>query len=152
MQTMIKMMIFVFITVFVFGAAYAQFTKPEDAIKYRKSIMFLISQHFKRMGAVVQGKAAYDKDNFSFNSDVVKMLSILPWEAAMEPDTDKGDTSLSSAVFKNKTNFMNAAKSFEADTAKLADSAKGGDLNSIKAQFGVVAQNCKSCHEQFRSK
>lgn len=152
MKTMIKMMIFVVATVFIFGAAYAQFSKPEDAIKYRKSIMFLISQHFKRMGAVVQGKAAYDKDKFSFDADAVKMLSILPWEAAMEPDTDKGDTTLSSAVFNDKAKFLNAAKSFEADTAKLADSAGRGDLNSIKEQFGVVAQNCKSCHEQFRSK
>ena len=152
MKTMIKMMIFVVVTIFVFGAAYAQFSKPEDAIKYRKSVMFLIAQHFKRMGAVVQGKSAYDKDNFFTNSDVVKMLSALPWAASMEPGTDKGDTTLSSAVFKNKANFIKATKSFESETAKLADTAKGGDLIDIKTQFGVAAQNCKSCHEQFRSK
>ncbi len=152
MKVMTKIMFFVLSTVFVFGAAYAQFAKPEDAIEYRKSAMFLIAQHFKRMGAVVQGKSAYDKDGFSVNSDVVAMLSTLPWEASMEPGTDKGDTTLNSAVFNNKTDFMKAAKSFEGDTAKLADSAKGGDLNAIKAQFGVVAQNCKNCHQQFRSK
>ena len=39
----------------------------------------------------------------------------------MEPGTDKGDTTLSSEVFKNKAAFMEVAKSFEADTAKLAD-------------------------------
>ncbi len=152
MKTMIKMIIFVVAAVFMFGAAYAQFSKPEDAIKYRKSVMFLIAQHFKRMGAVVQGTSPYDKDSFSSNSEVVKMLSTLPWAASMEAGTDKGDTTLSSAVFANKTDFMNAAKSFEADTAKLADSAGGGDLNAIKAQFGKVAQNCKSCHQQFRTK
>ena len=32
--------------------------------------MFLILQHFKRMGAVVQGKSAYDKDAFSANAIV----------------------------------------------------------------------------------
>jgi len=152
MKPMLKGMIFVVAAVFVFGAAYAQFAKPEDAIKYRKSVMFLMAQHFKHMGAVVQGKSAYDKANFSTHSDVVKLLSTLPWAASMEAGTDTGDTTLSSAVFKNKTDFMNAAKSFEADTAKLADSARDGDLNAIKAQFGVVAQNCKSCHQQFRTK
>ena len=114
--------------------------------------MFLIAQHFKRMGAVVQGKSDYDKDNFSVNSDVVKMLSTLPWAASMEPGTDKGDTTLSSAVFKNKEKFMEAAKSFETATAKLAETAKGGDFSAVKAQFGVVAQNCKSCHGRFRTK
>jgi cytochrome c556 len=114
--------------------------------------MFLIAQHFKRMGAVVQGKSAYVKDAFSVNADAVKMLATLPWEAAMEPGSDKGDTTLSSAVFTDKANFMKTAKSFEADTAKLADSARGGDLNAIKPQFGAVAQNCKSCHKQFRKK
>jgi len=152
MKAFIKVMIFCFISVLVFGAAYAKFAKPEDAIKYRKAVMYLIAQHFKPMGAAVQGKADYDKESFSKDSDVVAMLSSLPWEASMEPGSDKGDTTLSPAVFKNKAEFMQAAKSFEGDSAKLAEIAKGGDLGAIKAQFGVVAQNCKSCHQQFRSK
>jgi len=41
---------------------------------------------------------------------------------------------------------------FETATAMLAGKAKDGDLNAIKAQFGKVAQNCKSCHTNFRKK
>jgi cytochrome c556 len=152
MRAISKITIIVMFAVFAFGAAYAQFAKPEEAIKYRKSVMFLIVQHFKRMGAVVQGKAAYDKDAFSANADAVAMLATLPWEAAMEPGSDKGDTTLSSAVFDKPAQFKKTAESFEADTAKLAGTAKGGDLNAIKAQFGKVAQNCKSCHTNFRKK
>ena len=152
MRVTTKIMFFVLTAVFVFGAAYAKFAKPEDAIKYRKAVMYLVAQHFKPMGAVVQGKSVYNKESFSKNSEVVAMLSTLPWEASMEPGSDKGDTTLSPAVFKDKAKFMQAAKSFESDSAKLADIAKGGDLGAIKAQFGVVAQNCKSCHQQFRSK
>ncbi len=114
MKVATKIMIFALITVFMFGAAYAQFAKPEDAIKYRKSVMFLIAQHFKRMGAAVQGKSAYQKDAFSVNADAVKMLATLPWEASMEPGSDKGDTTLSSSVFSDKANFMKTAKTFEA--------------------------------------
>ncbi len=152
MKAITRITIFVIFVVFAFGAAYAQFAKPEDAIKYRKSVMFLIVQHFKRMGAVVQGKSAYEKDEFSANADVVAMLATLPWEAAMEPGSDKGDTTMSSAVFDKPAQFKKAAESFEADTAKLAGTAKGGDLNAIKAQFGMVAQNCNSCHTKFRKK
>jgi cytochrome c556 len=152
MRAITRITIFVLFTVFAFGAAYAQFAKPEEAIKYRKSVMFLVAQHFKRMGAVVQGKAAYDKDAFSANADAVEMLATLPWDAMMEPGSDKGDTTMSSAVFDKPAQFKKEAESFQADTAMLAGIAKGGDLNAIKAQFGKVAQNCKSCHTNFRKK
>jgi len=152
MKSIAKVTIFVLFVVFGFGAAYAQFAKPEEAVKYRKSVMFLIVQHFKRMGAVVQGKANYDKDAFSANAAAVEMLATLPWDAMMAPGTDKGDTTLSSAVFDKPAQFKKAAESFETATAMLAGKAKGGDLNAIKAQFGKVAQNCKSCHTNFRKK
>jgi cytochrome c556 len=37
--------------------ASAQFAKREDALKYRQSVMFVMSQHFGRIGAMVNGKA-----------------------------------------------------------------------------------------------
>lgn len=150
MKGIARVTIFVLIVAFGFGAAYAQFAKPEDAIKYRKSVMFLIAQHFTRMYAVVQGKAPYDEDAFSVNAEIIKMLAILPWEASLVPGTDKG-TTLKSSVFKNQEQFRNAAESFETAAAMLASTAKGGDLNAIKAQIGKVAQSCKACHKQFRN-
>jgi len=134
------------------GFAYAQFAKPEDAIKYRKSVMTLIVQHFKGLGAVVQGKAPYDKDAFAKNAEVLKVLATLPWQATLEPGTDKGDTTLSAAVFKNQDEFKKIAMTFENETAKLAQFASSGDLEGSKTQFGVVAGSCKSCHSQFRTK
>ena len=134
------------------GFAYAQFAKPEEAIKYRKSVMTLIVQHFKGMGAVVQGKAPYDKDAFAKNAEVLEVLATLPWQATLEPGTDKGDTTLSATVFKKPDEFKKTAKTFENETAKLAQLASAGDLDGSKAQFGVVAESCSSCHKQFRTK
>ena len=114
--------------------------------------MFLILQHFKRMGAVLQGESAYDKDAFSANANVVQMLATLPWEASMEPGTDKGDTTLNAAVFAEQAEFKAGAQSFEAGTAKLVSVSESGDLSAIKAQFGKVAKSCKGCHDQFRTK
>jgi len=152
MKAIVKIVTFVFVVVFVVGAAYAQFAKPEDAIKYRKAVMTLIVQHFKSMGAVVQGKADYDKDAFAANADAVKMLAALPLEASLVPGSDKGDTTMTSAALDNPGQFAKASESFEAETAKLAGAANGGDLNAIKAQFGKVAQSCSACHKQFRKK
>ena len=150
MKKITRITILVLIAAFVCGAAYAQFAKPENAIRYRQAVMTLMAQHFTWMGAVIQGKAEYDKAEFSANADVVKMLATLPWDAFMEPGSDKGNTKMSSAVFDKPAQFKKIAESLEADTAMLATAANGGDLDAIKAQFGKVAQNCGACHKQFR--
>jgi len=152
MKKLVKLSICLIFVAVAVGGAYAQFAKPEDAIKYRKSVMFLIAQHFGRMGAVVKGKAAYDQQAFTRNAMVVEALSHLPWEAAMVPGTDKGDTTLNAAVFAQQAEFKAGAQTFEASTAKLVSVSESGDLNAIKAQFGEVAKSCKGCHEKFRTK
>lgn len=150
MKIMTRITVFVVVGVLLAGAAYAQFAKPEDAIKYRKSVMFMIAKHFKSMGAVVQGKAAFDQKIFAANAEVVKTLAPLPWDAFLEPGTDKGDTTMSSAVFEKKDDFLKMAEAFQTDTAYLASAAQGADLNGIKGPFNAVAQSCKACHKPFR--
>jgi len=150
MKTMARFTVFVVVGVLLAGAAYAQFAKSEDAIQYRQSVMILIGQHFKRMGAVVQGKTDYDQKIFGANAEVVKTLATLPWDAALEPGTDKGDTTMSSAVFSKKDDFMKTAQTFEAATAKLAEASQAGGLDAVKGPFNDVAQSCKACHTTFR--
>jgi cytochrome c556 len=152
MKSTTRITFFVLFSVFTLAAAYAQFAKPQEAIKYRKAVMTLIVQHFKSMGAVVQGKADYDQDAFAANANAVKMLATLPVGASLVPGSDQGDTTLTSAALDNLDQYAKASDSFEAETAKLAKLAGGGDLNAIKAQFGEVAQICNACHKQFRKK
>ena len=40
--------------------ASAQFAKAEDAIKYRQSALFVMGQHFGRLGAMANGRAPFD--------------------------------------------------------------------------------------------
>ena len=40
--------------------ASAQFAKPEDAIKYRQSALFVMGQHFGRLGAMANGRTPFD--------------------------------------------------------------------------------------------
>ena len=152
MKTTIKLIIFVSATVFIVTMAYAQFATPEEAIRYRKSVMFLILQHFKPMGAVVQGKTTFEKGTFSENADYVKNLAALPLEASLVPGSDSGNTTLKSDALNNSGQFKKAAGSFAAETGKLAGISRGGDLDAIKTQFGMVAKSCKNCHQQFRTK
>lgn len=151
MKTLLKILVCIVIVAVAVGGAYAQFAKPEHAIKYRKSVMFLIAQHFGRMGAMVKEKIPYSKDVFAGNASVIETLSRLPWEAFMVPGTDKGDTTLKSSAFEQQAKFNAVAQTFEQQTTKLVRAADSGDLNAIKAQFGEVAKSCKACHTQFRT-
>ena len=152
MKTTIRVTVLAVVCIVMAGGAYAQFAKPEDAIKYRKSVMFMIAQHFKRMGAVVQGKMDYDKQAFATNAEVVKVLAGLPWEASMVPGSDKGETTLSPAVFSRETEFKASAQAFEMAAGKLAAASLGDDFDAIKTEFGMVAKSCKACHQSFRTK
>jgi cytochrome c556 len=134
------------------GGAYAQFAKPEYAIKYRKSVMFLIAQHFGRMGAMVKEKIPYNPDVFARNAMLVETLSRLPWEAAMLPGTDAGDTTMNASVFAQQAKFKEVAQTFETQATKLVSAAQSGDFSASKTQFGEVGKSCKACHSQFRTK
>ena len=132
------------------GAAYAQFAKSEDAIKYRKAVMTIIVQHFGRMGAMVKGKVPYDQKAFAGNAAVIETVSVLPWEAFLSPGSDKGKTTMKSSVLKNPADFKALAQQFEMEVGKLSAVAKGGDFDAARAQFGAVAQSCKACHSKTR--
>jgi cytochrome c556 len=151
MKTVTRITTLVIILALIGGVAYARFAKPQEAIQYRKAVMVLIGQHFKRMGAVIKGQAAYDQAAFTADAQLVASLARLPWEAAREPGTDKGDTTMRAAVFKQPEDFKAAAQSFEAATVQLAQAAaEGGGVGVLKAPFGSVAQSCKACHKAFR--
>ncbi len=151
MKTATRIAILVIIVVLIASVAYARFAKPQDAIQYRKAIMVLIGQHFKRMGAVIKGQAAYDPAAFTADAQLLETLARLPWEAALEPGTDRGDTTMLAAAFKKPSEFKATAKNFEMATAQLAKTAmEGGGVGSLKAPFGSVAQSCKACHKAYR--
>ena len=60
--------------------ASAQFAKAEDAIKYRQSALFVMAQHFGRVGAMANGKVPYDAKAAEQNADIVAAMAKLPWE------------------------------------------------------------------------
>jgi len=133
------------------GAAFAQFAKTEDAIKYRQSVMSVIGTHFSRMGAVVKGEAPYAKEAFEQNANIVAALIPLPWDAFMVAGSDKGSGMKSDALAK-KDDFMKLAAANQAEIVKLLTAAKGGDLSAIKPQFGASGASCKACHDAYRNK
>ena len=130
--------------------AMAQFAKPEDAIKYRKNALFVMSQHFGRLGAMAQGRTPYDAKIAAENAAVLETVSKLPW-AAFGEGTDKGDTRAKPEIWKEPAKFKEAADKMQAEVAKVVTAAKSGKADDLKAVFAGAAGSCKNCHDNFRS-
>lgn len=138
-------------TLFVALPAAAQFQKAEDAIKYRRSALFVMGQHFSRIGAMAQGKLPFDAAAAAANADVVASMAKLPW-AAFGPGTDSGDTNALPEIWLETEKFKAGAQKTQEELAKLAVAAKSGNLDQLKAAFGEAGKTCKGCHEHFKKK
>lgn len=136
-----------------FGAlsapAFAQFQKPEDAVKYRKSALTVMSNHFGRIGAMANGRVPFDAKAAAESAAVVETMSKLPWEGFVA-GTDKGETRALPVVWTEPAKFKEGSEKLQAETAKLNAAAKTGNLDAIKTAFGAVGQSCKACHDVYR--
>lgn len=129
--------------------AMAQFAKPEDAIKYRKSSLFVMGQHFGRIGAMAQGRVPFDAKAAADNAAVVDVMSKLHW-AAFTEGTDKGETRAKPEIWKDAAKFKEAGDKLQAEATKLSAAAKTGNLDNLKTAFAATGGTCKGCHDNFR--
>jgi cytochrome c556 len=130
--------------------ASAQFAKPEDAIKYRQSALFVMSQHFGRVGAMANGRVPFDAKVAAENADIVADMAKLPW-AGFVAGTDKGNTKAKPEVWTEQAKFKEGHEKLVVETGKLAAAAKTGNLDNLKTAFASTAGTCKACHDNFRS-
>ncbi|MEJ7687122.1 MAG: cytochrome c [Variovorax sp.] len=131
------------------ASAAAQFPKPEDAIKYRQTALFVMGQHFGRLGAMANGRAPYDAAAAAANADVVAAMAKLPW-AGFGAGTEGGKAK--PEIWKEQAQFKDSQDKLMAETGKLLVAAKAGNLEALKAQFGPTADACKTCHDAFRNR
>jgi len=127
--------------------AVAQFAKPEDAVKYRQSAMFIQQTHFGRVAAMANGRIPYDPAAAVANAEIVAMISQRPW-AAYGPGTEGGKAK--PEIWKEQAKFQEYSDKLVADTAKLVVAAKAGNIDALKAAVGPVGGSCKACHDAFR--
>ncbi|MBA2963138.1 MULTISPECIES: c-type cytochrome [Ramlibacter] len=136
----------------VAAPASAQFAKPEDAVKYRQSVMFVMSQHVARIGAMVNGKAPYDAKVAADNAALVAEFAKLPWPGFVAGTDKIGNTKAKPEIWTDQAKFKETNEKLVAETEKLSAAAKTNNLDNLKAAFSSTADTCKSCHDTFRNK
>ena len=142
---------FAFTTAAMSFSAAAQFAKPEDAVKYRKAAFTVTASHFGRLGAMAQGKVAFDAKVAAENAEIVANMAKLPWHAFGE-GTETAETKAKPEVWKQAAKFKEAADKLQAESVKLVAATKTGKEDAFKAAFSATAGACKSCHDDFKNK
>lgn len=130
--------------------AMAQFQKPEDAVKYRQSALFVMGQHFSRIGAMANGRVPFDAKAAQDNAAVVLTLSSLPW-AGFGADTEKLNSKAKPEIWRESDKFKAASERMMGEVVKLDAAAKTGNLDAVKKAFGETAATCKACHDAYRN-
>jgi cytochrome c556 len=131
--------------------AFAQFQKPDDAIRYRKAVFEVISVQFGDInqaltkGPLVQKEVAHE-------ADLVESLSELPWQAFLPGTQIASQSRARPEIWKDQAGFKKAVDDYKAKTVALAAAAKSSDQGAIKVAFEATAKSCKDCHEQYRVK
>ena len=149
MRTSVRAVALLTLAVGAGATAWAQM-KPEDAIKYRQSAMFLVGQNFGPLAAMAQGKIPYDKDAAIKHAEIVAFVSKLPLRG-FQPGTDMGgDTKAKPEIWENMDDFKAKLEKMQQETAKLP--AAAGDFNALKAQAGETGKACKACHDKYKNK
>jgi cytochrome c556 len=131
------------------SSAFAQFQRPEDAVKYRQSALSVMGSHFGRVGAMANGRVPFDAKVAQENIAIVETLSKLPW-AGFTPDTEKVQSRTKPEAYKEAAKFKELGDKMQAEVTKLSAAGKTGNLDQIKAAFGAVGASCKACHDAYQ--
>ncbi|MBI1394750.1 MAG: cytochrome c [Betaproteobacteria bacterium] len=124
--------------------------KPEDAIHYRQSALFIVGQNFGPLAAMVQGKIPYDREDAVRRAGIVAFVARLPWNSFGPGTEHGGNTKAKPEIWENLDDFKSKAQDMMAEAAKLPEAA--GDLSTLRTQVGATGKACKACHDKYRNK
>ena len=131
------------------GLAHEQ-SPAERAIEYRQSVYHVIAWNLAPMGAVMKGKAPYDKDAFALAASRIATLAPMLPEGFPAGSYVAGKTDAKPELWQDPTEFARLMKNLATRSAALAEIARSGDLEKIRPAFEDLTKACKACHEKFR--
>lgn len=131
----------------VAGTASAQFSKAEDAVKYRQSGFTVIANHMGRLAAMAKGEQPFDAEAAKVSANLINDTLRHQW-GAFPGGSDGHGAKLKSDPWKRADEFKKLEERAMAETAKLPEAA--GNLDTLRKQVGATGASCKACHDEFR--
>ena len=120
-----------------------------DPIETRQTIMSSVGAAAKVSGEMAKGEIPYNTD-VAMSAFATMAAAGLSYTAFFPEGSEAGgDTRAKETIWTDREGFVAASEKLAAD-ASAAIEAKPADLDAFKVAFGNVAQNCQSCHEDYR--
>ncbi|MFG1480676.1 cytochrome c [Xanthobacter sp. V4C-4] len=120
-----------------------------NVIQQRREAMKVIGEQTDVAASILKGQTPFTaaKAELIFQTYKDKMVG---FEKLFPPGSDKGETKATSAVWSDRAGFDAAIVKFN---QAVADNAAAGVTEAgFKAAFLAVAENCRSCHQSFKTR
>ena len=125
----------------------------QDQLKETQTIMKGNGKNAGALSAMVKGEKPYDQATVDaalaqFDDTAKKLPKLFP--ASLKGKAFEGDYSTSDKIWDDKAGFDEHIASF----AKAVGDAKGKikDVDTLKANLGLIGKQCGGCHETYRIK
>jgi len=135
----------VLLGLFAVTAASAQ----TNVLQQRRAAMKEIGEQTDIGAAIAKGQQPFSaaKAQLIFQTYKDKMVG---FEKLFPPGSDTGETKATSAVWTDRAGFDAAIAKFK---QAVADNAANGVTEAgFKAAFSAVAENCRACHQTYKSR
>ena len=121
----------------------------------RKALFTLIGAYFKPLGAILKGEKPYNPDETAKRIDRIVFLAKLLEETFPEGShVGQPDSKAKAEIWSNFEDFTGKLNEFQASVIRLqrTDQSEKSESAVFKKALAVVAQNCKSCHDDYKEK
>ena len=134
------------------GSAWAD-GDSDAVIAYRKSVMEVMGNHLKAMASILKGSVPFASDlNVQANGlTAAAAISLKSFEPKVTEGRDE-KTTAKPEIWSDFGRFTESMHRTEADTAALKAAVDAGDKTAVAVQLAAVGKDCKSCHDDTRSK
>lgn len=126
--------------------------KPEEVLALRKGVFQVIRSSFGPMAGFADGKAPLDAARAGVLG--ARLAAIAPMAAEVFPAGSDfvAGTKAKPEIWSKPDDFKAKMAAFQTAAAKLADAAKSGNLDAVKASVPDVGKACKACHDDYKEK
>jgi len=120
--------------------------EDKDVIDYRQHIMKSLDEQVAAIGMIVSYQIPEDQMQQHLDQiALMAKISLSSFQAKVPGGESKPE------VWSQWTDFSTKMNEFATRTAKLAEDAKTGGVQTVTAQL-ADALTCKTCHDIYRSK
>jgi len=122
-------------------------------VEKREAAMKEVSKSAKVLGEMVKGETAFEAA--AANEALASMAAAVTDFGTYFPEgtalAGENENAAGEAIWTDRAGFDAAISAFQQDIAAAVEAAPQ-TKDALTASFGEVAQNCKSCHEDYRVK